>query len=237
ILPAQVGLLTIWAAMGPGRWHARLLLTTALASLGWFAFAAGFNAFANASSLTTSQLFRITAVVPLLFLTAQAPLWVARWTRGWRFANSTARVAADDRDARRFNMIDLLWAPLAIAAPLALVRWQLRHFDNELNGLLAIVFPCTAVLIGFSTLISTQTAFRCRTLPRGFMTVAGYSLGLGGATNAVLLAAFGIPPDFSPHRFLSMAIISTFFFMFPSLLVLRNAGYVLLPAQAKRAQG
>jgi hypothetical protein len=32
ILPAQVGLLAIWAALGPGRWHARLLLTTALAA-------------------------------------------------------------------------------------------------------------------------------------------------------------------------------------------------------------
>lgn len=95
ILPAQFGVLAVLAVVGPGRWPARQVATTVLAALGWLAFGAGSFAIAHAPSDVLEALLRLTALVPLVFLAVQLPLWIGRWLRGWQLAEASA--AADQR--------------------------------------------------------------------------------------------------------------------------------------------
>jgi hypothetical protein len=232
IVLAQFGPLAIWAALGTGRWHARLLWTTALALLGWFVFAVGFDAFTGAPSSVKQRTFSITAFVPLCLLAVQAPLWIARWFRGWRLSDSSAPITADDREARRFSMTDLLMMPLAVAFPLALARWQSKAFEGEIT-VLAVALVCLPILSGLASLPCTYTAFRSRTLSKGFLAIAVYSIGLSLGTNTVLLAVFGAPARAWALINVLLFICSILFATHGSLVILRGGGYILLPVKAK----
>lgn len=235
ILPAQLGLLAIWTTFGPGRWYARLLQTTAVALLGWFAFGLGLKSLTRETSGTTEAVFRSIAFVPLLLLAAQTPLWGARWVRGWLLSKPSANVVEDSREARRFSMTDVLLMPLAAAIPLTLVRWQWKNFGGEFQFLFATLFACMPIFSSFSTLPCLLTAFRSRTFQSGFLAIAAYSLGASGTANAILLAAFGAPPFISPLMSISVFIISMLLVMHGSLAMLRNGGLELLPAPASGA--
>lgn len=233
ILPAQLGLLAIWTTFGRGRWYARLLQSTAAASLGWSAFGLGLKLLTSETSGTMEKVFRSAAFVPLLLLAAQPPLWVARWIRGWLLFKPSANVVEDLRESRRCSMTDVLLAPLAVAVPLGLVRWQWKDFGGEFQFSLAMLFACMPIVSSFSTLPCLLTAFRSRTFQSGLLAIAAYSLGASTATNAILLAAFGAPPFISPLVSISLFIISMLFVIHGSLAMLRRGGLELLPVSAR----
>jgi len=161
-------------------------------------------------------------------------LWIARWIRGWRLCDSSVPITADDREARRFSMSDLLMMPLAVAIPLALVRWRLKDFEGEFAAL-AIALACLPVVSVLASLPCTYTAFRSRTLSKGFLAIVIYSIGLSLGTSTVLLAVFGAPARASALINVLLFICSILVATHGSLVILRGAGYILLPAKAKPA--
>ncbi|HUY92213.1 MAG TPA: hypothetical protein VMV10_25965 [Pirellulales bacterium] len=235
MMPVQFGLLAIWAVVGPGRWLLRQLATTALAALAWLAIAVGVGVHPHAPPDFTEVSFRFTALVPLVFLAVQLPLWIARWLRGWRLVEASAAAATDQREARRFSLGDLLMMPAVVAVPLALSRWC----DEFAGGVAAnlMVAACLSLASGFATLPCLLSAFRSRTAGGGLLRIAGYAIGLGLAFDAAAVTMFGALPDTSAGWFVPLFILSMLMATHGSLALVRNAGYVLLPARSRRAEG
>ena len=235
ILPAQFGVLAVWAVVGPGRWQVRLAATTALAALGWLAFGAGSAASAQIPSGISEVLFRFTAHVPLVFLAIQLPLWIGRWLRGWQLVEASAAPAADRRESRRYSMSDLLLMPAVVGVPLALVRLGAESAEEVAGSL--IFAACLAPASGGVTLPCLLSAFRLRTAGGGFVAIAGYAFGLGLAFDAIAVTMLGAPADFSAFWAAPLWFLSMLAAIHGSLALVRSAGYVLLPAPTKRAQG
>lgn len=235
ILAAQFGVLAIWAVVGPGRWQMRQAATTALAALGWLAFGAGTTASVHAPADFSAVMFRFTALVPLVFLAIQLPLWVGRWLRGWRLVEASAADGAYRRESRRFSMSDLLLMPAVVAVGLALARLCAESAE-EVEGSL-IFAACLSLASGFAALPCLLSAFRSRTGRRGMLAIGGYALGLGLTFDVVAVTMLGAPAD--PTLFWGGLVWSLSMVMpiHGSLALVRRAGYVLLPADSKRAQG
>lgn len=227
MLPAQFGVLAVWAVVGPGRWLARQAATTALAALGWLAFGAGAAVSTHAPSDMSEVLFRFTALVPLVFLAVQLPLWIGRWLRGWRLVEAFAAAAADRRESRRFSMSDLLLMPALVGVPLALARFCAETAEEMAGSL--IFAACLAPVSGFATLPCLLSAFRSRTAGGGFVAIAGYAFGLGLAFDAIGLAMAGAPAGFAALWAAPLWLLSLLASIHGSLALVRNAGYVLLP--------
>lgn len=132
-------------------------------------------------------------------------------------------------------MSDLLLMPAVVAVALALARWC-----DEFAGGVAANLMIAAILSpasGFATLPCLLSAFRSRTGRGGFLAIAGYALGLGLFFDAIALAMAGAPADPSALWGIPLLVLSMLAAIHGSLALVRNAGYVLMPAQAKRSPG
>ena len=235
ILPAQFGVLAVWAVVGPSRWQIRLAATTALAALGLLVFVAGFGAFTRWPPFMKRDLYRFTGNAPLVFLAVQLPLWIGRWFRGWTLVEVPAAIAADQRESRRFSMSDLLLMPVVVSVPLTLARFCADSAEEVAGSL--VFAACLVPASAFATLPCLLSAFRSRTAGSGFVAIAGYAFGLGLAFDAIAVAMAGAPGDVSSLFAAPLWLLSLLAAIHGSLALVRNAGYVLLPAPARRAQG
>lgn len=235
ILPAQFGVLAIWAVVGPGRWQIRQAATTVLAALGWLAFGAGTAASVHAPADFSEVMFRFTALVPLVFLAIQLPLWTGRWLRGWRLVEASCAASADRRESRRFSMNDLLLMTAVVAVALALARFCAESAEDVAGNWIfaAILSPAS----GFATLPCLLSAFRSRTGRGGILAIAGYAFGLGLAFDVVAVTMLGAPADLSEIWGGPVWLLSMLIPIHGSLALIRHAGYLLLPAPAKRMEG
>lgn len=131
-------LLALWAVFGSGRLVMRLPLTTWLAAM---SAVATLFAVANAApSIRTA-----TPIAPmcwlLAFIFAQAPLWMIRWLRRWRFVSAPNLASSTGGEARgnQFTLRGLLTWTLVAALPLAAFRailpatsFDVESFDVEM---------------------------------------------------------------------------------------------------------
>jgi hypothetical protein len=78
VMAGQLGLLAIWAVLGPQRWPARLPLTLTIALSLHAATLSGLLPL-DVSESARREMLRSFLLVPLVFLAAQIPLWVLRF--------------------------------------------------------------------------------------------------------------------------------------------------------------
>ena len=180
-------------------------------------------------------MFRFAALVPLGFLAVQLPLWIGRWLRGWRLVEASAAIAADQRESRRFSMSDLLLMPAVVAIPLALARLGAESAEGVAGSL--VFAACLSPISSFATLPCLLSAFRSRTAGSGFVAIAGYAFGLGLAFDTIAVAMAGAPADLSALLAAPLWLLSLLAAIHGSLALVRHAGYVLLSAPSKRAEG
>ena len=125
---AQVGLLSVWAVLGPQRiwrqWTASLLTLTGFVIALTVGATIGFG---------HGQGFRGLFALPLVFTVAQLPLWLLRLALGWRMVRSGVEETAGTRRARQFGVQDLLTLTAAVALMLGLARFSIPA-SSDLPG-------------------------------------------------------------------------------------------------------
>jgi hypothetical protein len=129
---AQAGLLAIWGVFGCQSVLRRLLFGVAVAGILFFAFALGA---ANSTQFSHSRFWqeevgKVLAVAPLILLSIQSPLWLAKIWFGWRIERADS---VDNSPRRQFRIADMLILTALVAGSLGLAKWALgSQFGNGL---------------------------------------------------------------------------------------------------------
>jgi hypothetical protein len=126
LVGGQLGLLAIWAVLGPQRWIVRLPLTFALALLLLLLLVSGMIFTEEADFVAGAT--RAVLVAPLVLLAVQSPLWILRMTLGCRILHAATETDMSSKLSRQFGLSHLLgaMAVIAIALGLASVGMQDR---------------------------------------------------------------------------------------------------------------
>jgi len=235
-LAGQVGLLNIWAVLGPQRWFVRLSATFAVALLFIGAVSLGVL-FIEEYTPTAGEVAGFLFSMPLPFLSIQLPLWIGRVAGGWQIARADAELAGSTTAARQFRLQDALAAMsvLAVAFGLASSGVAVDGGDNPWMPFLLFCAGCS-VWSAFSTLPCLWACFIARRKRRGAMVIGVYTMGMTAIALAVIGASLRSWPP-------TEAVVAFFLFhaalvglMLGVLHVLRICGYVLHRAGRKRSK-
>lgn len=118
---AQFGLIVILAALGDEYWPLRQLQALVLAVSAVWCLWVGFR-LNNLPNIALPEAAGAAAFMPLALLSAQAPLWAVRLTRGWTIERPVNSSPAAKRVWRQFTILDLLM--VTAMAAFALVSSQ-----------------------------------------------------------------------------------------------------------------
>jgi hypothetical protein len=118
LVGGQLGLLAIWAVLGPQRWIVRLPVTFALTLLLYLVIVSGMIVTEEADFVAGET--RTVLVAPLLLLAVQSPLWILRMTLGCRILHAATETDASSKLSRQFGLSHLLGATAVIAIALGL---------------------------------------------------------------------------------------------------------------------
>jgi len=228
---AQLGLIAIWAVLGPHRWFIRLPATLAVTALLYAALAMGMVADGEA----WSDVGRTLLFLPMVFLAVQLPIWTGRFLGGWRIVRGDADPELVASGSRQFQLQDLLGATVVLAVALGLASVGVAGEGDVGETWIPLFLFCLvgAVWSAFSTLPCLCACFVARDKGRSTAVMAAYVFGMTLVV-AVVIGVFagGGPP----------AELVVVFFLFHAALVgvmlgvlhlLRVSGYVLHRAGRK----
>jgi len=227
-LAGQLGVLVIWAVLGPQRWFVRLSATLAVALLLIGAVCLGVTVVEEYTP-TAGEVACFLFCLPLVFLGVQLPLWIGRIAGGWRIARADAEPAGPAIAARQFRLQDALAATSLFAVAFSLASLGIAGeggMENSWTPFLLFCACCTA-WSAFSTLPCLWACFIARGKRRGAVAIGMYIMGMTAVVLAVISAFVRIWPR-------TEVVVAFFLFhvagvglMLGVLHVLRVCGYVL----------
>ena len=233
LVAAQLGLLSIWAVLGPHRFRyqypATLFLTLALAFLILMAFIA-----VEGWDPSTGEPLNAILCLPLVSLAAQLPLWILRIGAGYRIVRIGAETDASPSRSSQFRIRDLLVATALLAAALGLARCGLPGREgasaDELAGLMLICLFC-AVYSTCSTFPCLWAAFVAPHKAAGAYVLTGYVV----AMTFFVVVMTGVLPEFAVMFFIFHGVLAAV--MLGVLHLARARGYVLHRARWPKVPG
>jgi hypothetical protein len=158
---AQVNLIGVWAALTPGRLLLRLLWSTFLATLIWYALVLGNQlrwwnfqlAVSFQQNFGRDDALLLGLVLLAGVILAQIPLWAASSLLRWRLL-PPAHAQESQEENRRFGVSHLLIATVVVSVALGLGRlvlpggpWRIARLDGELLVLLPVVAIVNLIVV------------------------------------------------------------------------------------------
>jgi hypothetical protein len=194
----QFGLLTIWAVFGPQRWTLQLPATLGVAALLLAVVILGMIAVDPGGAPRWHDWARLFLFLPLVFLSAQPLLWIARYFGGWRIVRAEEETSVEAVRSRQFGLADLLGATVVLAVALSLANWGFYN-ERELGETwIPLVVGCLfcAAWNALSTLPCLWASFLARPKGVGVIVILVCMLMMTAAALAILSAMSGRgPPD------------------------------------------
>jgi len=192
---AELGLLAIWTALGAGRWTLRIPLTYFLAVLCFMLLVMGFN-MGRMGPLQSGGVLHDLALLPLVFLAAQLPLWIVRLIFGWRmvFAEGAEQ---PDAEVGQFSIGHLLGATALVAVSLGLAQLgpleagPLRSSDAVWLDMLATC-GIVALASALSTVPCVWAVFISRRPLSAAWAIAAYTFAASGVLVFLQSALTGV---------------------------------------------
>ena len=227
---AQLGLLTIWGAVGVGKsWH-RQLSVLAVGSIWLASWFSGPSLFETQFKINSWREAAPALCLPILLLATQLPLWIFRVLARWRLAYDDPAIPSRPP---QMSIAGILGAMTLVGISLALVRLGLRVGEIFDDSEWWIAVSITGASCSLASLIILTPV--CVLLLRMYSWLAGFLLSLlylSGAAVLVWMTAFTIMGDFGGGPFRTyMALPTTFcgfaFGLLLPLVLLRLANYRL----------
>ena len=238
----QLGMLAIWAVLGPQRFLVRFLGSFTVTTLLWCGLLAGM-VMTGRGPPSFREGAEVTLMLPMVFLAAQFPLWVLKMATGWRIV---VEYTVDDplaMQSRQFGLQEMLGVTTIVAVALGLARLGLPGLDNrggnvDLSQWSALLFVCLmcSVWSAFSTLPCVWAAFVARSKAAGAVFIAVYAV-LMSVLPVVVLCAIARSPGFLGEAWKYSLLLhgSLALVLLGSLHVARAFGYTLLRPRRVRA--
>jgi hypothetical protein len=224
---AQFGLIVILAALGDEYWPLRQLQALVLAVSSVWCLWDGFR-LTNLLNIALPEAASAAAFMPLALLSAQAPLWAVRLTRGWTIERPVNSSPAAKRAWRQFTILDLLM--VTAMAAFALVSSQFGLWlIAEAYPVGELVILLVAIIVGcaLTTLPCVWSALGVRQSDIGCVAILLY-------VSACSLLTFGISSAIQGGNAPRVVLVATAILgawtlglMHLVLLALRAAGYRL----------
>jgi len=238
---AELGLLAIWASLGPRKALIQLP-TTMLLMLGLYAaFLLGLL-WMDGWSQPVRDIGRAVLFLPLLFLAVQSPLWVFRILGGHRIALRTDREQPSPIESRQVGLRHLLAATALVAVALSLARTGIPKPTRAANGpdpAFALLVACLlcAAWSALSVLPCVWAAYVARGRGLATVAIAAYMTGMSLIVWGILQVASstGPPSEFAVFLFVFHGTLAAV--TLGTLHLLRACGYVLLRAGSEGASG
>lgn len=128
----QLGVVTLWATIGANKFWIRWPICFALLVLGFNSITTTMYFSPDVGIRDFQEVMRMNALLPMVFLVAQAPLWLARIIIGWRLR----RLESTGNDAeRRFGIQEILIVMAYFGVSMAVSRFATDQ-PNSPDGLL-----------------------------------------------------------------------------------------------------
>lgn len=117
----QINLISIWAALAPGRLAVRLPWALMLTVVMWAILCVDFFN----EGVSTDALYQSGVILVCAQLAAQTPLWIGAKLGGWRLASRSQRKRGIEVAEAQFSIGHMLSGTLLLALALGLIRWTI----------------------------------------------------------------------------------------------------------------
>lgn len=232
---AQLGLLAIWAALGPRPWRVRLPTTLIIAMALRGILVLGAMASLEPSADEVRDRAQSLLFVPLVFLAAQLPLWILRVATGYRIVLDANQQADPPTESRQFGVQHILVATALVAIALGLASTALApqiERSGAASAWIRLLILCVVCSLwsAFFTLPCLWAAFVAQDKGLAAMAIGGYDLFMSFFLMVVIGALTGMPP-FGLVLLFNATLTAV---MLGTLHVARACGYVFVrPRRAK----
>ncbi len=235
---AQVGLLAIWAVLGPQPLLVRWSASLAVGVLLWCVWLMGVD---FVESLDSAEIAGGALVLPLILLAVQVPLWILKAATGWRIVLTGTKIPTSPAEVRQFGLQHILGATTVMAVALGLASLalpgggaaSLPDISQWLELMLACLMVC--VVSALSTIPCLWAAFVARNKAGGAVVIGVYVL-LVSVLALIVLSAWGPGPAVEGLRLFLPFLGGVAAVLLGGLHAARSAGYVLLrPRRMQRA--
>lgn len=123
----QLGVLAVWATIGPNKFWIRWPLSFAMLIIGFNTLIFAIYISVEPIGFTDlNEFLRFNFMMPLMFLAAQAPIWLARILIGWRVRRP--QDAASEKE-RKFGILEILIVMTYFGGSLALGKFAMDAPD------------------------------------------------------------------------------------------------------------
>lgn len=193
-MPAQLGLLAIWGALGPGKGWRRMLHCMAVGAFWILAWAGGYFLFTDRSVYFNRAVLSPAFCLPLVLIAAQLPLWALRVFARWRLARE---VGAAFSPPPQMSIAGILVATTVVGASLASARFgaHLWGADTSSSWWLGLGIAC-AFSAGLSLTILAPVCYlglRMRPAPLGILLSLLFLLLVIAVAVAIAYRVMGSP--------------------------------------------
>jgi hypothetical protein len=226
---AQLGLLTIWGAIGVGRTWERQLCTMILGSIWLASWFCGSFLFGSRQFVMNSWRDAAPALcLPLLLLTTQVPLWIFRVLARWRLAYDGPAVPGRPP---QMSIAGLLGATTLVGVSLGLTKLGLGlSREDQAAWWIGLSIACGSCFAAGLVILVPVSALvlRLRIWPLGSLLALLYLLGLTilvGLTTLAIMGRRGGP--FDTYLALPTMFCGFAFGLLLPLVLLRLANYRL----------
>ena len=230
----QLGVLAIWAVLGPGRWLVRWPISILVTMGFWCVLLVGI-ALADLHGPDIDEIFAATLMLPLVFLAVQLPLWVLRLVTGWCLVVGGGQDAGSPARRRQFGLQHMLGATTLVAAAMGLAGLGLsvadgRNTSPDTSSWLFLMLVClfSAVWSAFSTVPCLWAAFVARNRVAGVVAIAIYAMLMSLLAVVIISTIARGHPAGEGMRLFVPFHGGLAFVLLGSLLAARGCGCVLL---------
>jgi hypothetical protein len=165
-LGAQLGLLAVWAVLGPHGLVVRLGVSL-LAAEALHGVLVGGMFVAGMQESDCREFATFMLMLPLVFLAAQCPLWALRAAAGCRLAVAGAETTSAAASSRQFRLSHLIVATTGIALCLGLVKLGISLLGDEQEPQIRLGLAITCVLVAlWSALFALPSVAVAFLIPR-----------------------------------------------------------------------
>lgn len=226
VLMAQICLAALWGALGRERVLSRVLHSGLVLTILWFAVVLGM---ATMELPDFSDALGVFLAAPLVFVGAQAPLWLVRTLLHWRIDFDDQPQAKADAQEDQLRIGDLFVGTAAVAAALAVARFGFFISERPDAGnpmewlvvLLAVVAAAACSVLAawpcaWAALLARNTAAAC-------LIVGGCAFGLAMLICMGLVGIVHAPADMTLCVAFSL-LGGLLGVLFVGLLVARSCG-------------
>lgn len=231
----QINLISVWAALAPGRLVVRLPWALLLTVIMWSAVCLGLNW----EGSLADDYYQAGVMLCCAQLAAQTPLWIGARIWDWRLVSRKQIARRDDSPDTQHGIAHMMLGTLFLAVALAVFRyvisgqpvdWSLVRFEPEIIAILVaavftnlmIVVPC--VWFAFAPLA------RLRRMLLGWALLV---VGVSFVEDVILCVMLGPPPHFAIVFLVTLIINATqCAVVVYTLMKLRRLGFRLVRMRA-----